>query len=275
MYKDDLYIFETVSSSKSNKAFKYNFKTNILTPLNDILSGFDNRISGLTLGNNCIYATMKSDSISYLNNYMIAKYDILLDTWTHVTNVPHSMGYMSIHYLNDKLYVYQSDDNYMDVYDITLNTWTCLASPRIKRTGVTTILNDDKIFVLGGHERNNDSTAKNTKLVTMYDITLNTWTTLAESPQSDIDETSGINSRKLVYKNYIFAYTEGVTQTTQIYDIRNNKWIQDKSPKNVAYSTGCPGIIYGDNLLLINTKSIKYIPVLDLNTILKNNNLNI
>ena len=109
----------------------------------------------------------------------------------------------------------------------------------------------------------------------MYDITLNTWTTLPQSPQSNIDETSGKNSRKLVYKNYIFVYSAGVSQSTQIYDIRNNKWILDSSIKNVSYSTGCPGIIYGDNLLLINTRSIKYIPVLDLNTILKNNNLNI
>lgn len=93
-------------------------------------------------------------------------YDPLTDSWTPLADAPHKRDHFQLAVLNEKLYaiggrrtnlendkLFSDTESSVDYYDIKTNTWITLpgtANLPTPRAGSSTVVIQDKIFVIGG-----------------------------------------------------------------------------------------------------------------------------
>src|SRR6185312_3506546 len=168
----------------TNTVFKYTPGTNSWTSVAP-LPFTSYRLAATTSLNGTIYAMGGNNGGTYLNN--VAKYNPGTNTWTSVASLPTATeGLRAITDFAGNIYAiggYTAGGslNTVEKYNPGTNTWTSVASMSTARAmPVVTIDSSGNIYAMGGQDVSGGGPIYST--VEKYNVTTNTWTSVASMP---------------------------------------------------------------------------------------------
>lgn len=170
--------------------------------------------------NGDLYAIGGQNSTGYL--YSIEKYNNVSDTWTTVTNIPHSPKGYAITVYEDNIYIiggYTSDgySGVTQVYNVSTDTWKTLKTMKKRRIQAIAAATDGKIYVFGG--RDAFGIHKNYEY---YDIASDTWTLVETKFDASLIR---IGADAKTINGYIVAYggfdVDGNKMGLDVYPIKD------------------------------------------------------
>lgn len=178
--------------------------------------------------------------------------------WLSRTPMPggrwgHAMAsYSAGAYPTNAAYVYVisgSDASFATVgtvsrYDVTLDSWSNVASMTPARSQIGAARIGGKIYVPGGYA----GSFSPTNTLSVYDIATDVWTTGAALPQATGDYAIGVYADRYVF--VIGGYSGSADlNTVQIYDSTNNTWQLGTSKTGTAVA-GLRGGIVGNRIVV-------------------------
>lgn len=141
-------------------------------------------------------------------------YDTLTDSWTTKTDMTIAKQGLSVAAINNNIYAVGGytgslvKTNY--VYDVTTNTWSTKAALPANRTHGTMVVNDGKLYYLGG----SNSGATYYKTNYQYDPSTDAWTTMTALPVAKHSFVAGSVDNKIITTG---GFNGSYLSTTDIY----------------------------------------------------------
>jgi hypothetical protein len=255
LYNNEIYTIDAFITPK--KLSKYNPSTGIVTTVS-----------------NPSFATLGETSLVALNDKLYCfggwtgsaasnkayVYDVILQTWTSLPNLPVSITQTSAVVLNGDIYITGGTLGFTQQYFIKYNpittNYTILSVPAVQRLNSKLVVYNNSIYCLGGHvsipanEVNNFDT---------YNVLSNTWSALPVMPV-------GLTKVAATVKgNYLYAFggstyngAFSIQYGYMAYDFINSNWITSTEtiPGNTDQSAA---VTINDAIYIVNANySYKY-----------------
>lgn len=163
----------------------------------------------------------------------VFEYDIGNDTWTQKGDMPVERGAAVSLTLNDRIYLIGGARNSalsrMDIYNPSSDSWGSSASMSRKRSGLSGVVHDGKIYVFGGYELiNGGVVSTNTGEV----FANGSWSSIASIPSEKL----GIDVASLGEMIYLFGGTSNSELSAIQFDPVSNAWEEVNSmPTPVSF----------------------------------------
>jgi len=141
-------------------------------------------------------------------------------------------GYRKFDSIDDGPYDFSTR---VDIYDIATNTWST-AELKEARSGMAVAAAGNKVFFAGGHYINDPMTGQGgmSKLVDVYDLSSNTWTTTTLSEPRNNIAAATAGSKILFAGGYGSSYS---SSAVDIYDVSTNSWSTARLSQQRAVSS--------------------------------------
>ncbi|WP_052195554.1 NPCBM/NEW2 domain-containing protein [Deinococcus radiopugnans] len=266
-----LYVFGGFDSLKSccvptDRAQRYDPATNVWTPLSPMPNGGATHAGMATDGQNIYYAggyiTNSSKNAQIYGTKAAWRYNVALDTYTPLPDLPVDSAAGQLEYLAGKLHYFggtnsarTSDLNTHYVLDLNKNgaAWVQVAPLLQARNHLGSAVLDGVIYAIGG-QTGHDEKLKTLNTVEAYDPATDRWEARADMPQalSHTTNSTFVLNGRIVVAGGETAHDQP-TDAVTAYDPRSNTWtaltpLPQRRVSGVAAPLGDGFVFTGGNL---------------------------
>ncbi len=191
-----------------------------------------------------IYVAGGYETLAFDAQRTMYRYDVALDRWSEVAELPSPRGAHASVAIDGKVYVIGGipGGRALLVYDPGTNAWTSLAPMPTPREHLAAAAHEGKLYAASGRFSGNSNAFER------YDPATNTWATLPPIPTAR----SGIAAAVLDGRMYVFggegnpATPTGVFEEVESFDFASGAWRRERSMQLPRHGIGAATI--GDRI---------------------------